>query len=300
MIGGSRQGVRVAAFFDIDGTLVAGPSLEHRFFAALRRDRAIPASNYLRCLAHAIRLAPRGLNAIVHTNKMYLRGVATRLGSIATVVCADFNGVERWGGPRRARLHSCPRLPGINPALAAGGFDGDFSDRLVDGHIDGAARASFPSFFPAALVQVAWHASLGHTIVLVSGTLAPLAQQLALALTLRLAARRAFARVGAFATRLEEIDGLWTGRILGEAMFGEAKALAVRRLAREEGFDLSRSYAYGNSSDDRWMLGAVGRPAAVNPSAELERIARLHAWPVLRWGSGDAARARPAIPQHRN
>src|SRR5258708_17456440 len=37
---------RVAAFFDLDGTLLARPSLERRFFFELRDQRAIPVGNY--------------------------------------------------------------------------------------------------------------------------------------------------------------------------------------------------------------------------------------------------------------
>src|SRR2546430_9682831 len=52
-------------------------------------------------------------------------------------------------------------------------------------------------------------------------------------LVVRLAARGVTASVGVCATRLEAVDGRWTGRILGEAMFGEAKARRVRQLAHE-------------------------------------------------------------------
>jgi len=47
----------VAAFFDLDGTLLALPSLERRFFRMLRYRRAIAAKNYLLWLAEAVRLA---------------------------------------------------------------------------------------------------------------------------------------------------------------------------------------------------------------------------------------------------
>jgi phosphoserine phosphatase len=91
---------------------------------------------------------------------------------------------------------------------------------------------------------------------------------------------------------LEEVQDHWTGRILGDAMFGEAKARAVRGIGAAEGFDLNRSYAYGDTASDRWMLAAVGRPAAVNPSPDLSRIARLHDWPVLFWNQKAAPHRR--------
>ena len=226
MIGAPAQSARVAAFFDIDGTLLPKPSLERRFFTALGRAGAIPLTNYLAWLARAARLTPHGIETLRHANKTYLSNVVP--GSTTT-----------WMG--------------------------------------------LPSFLPAAIEQAAWHASLGHAIVLVSGTLAPLANRVAAALSVKLAVRDAPARVGVSATCLDEMDGRWTGRIRGEARFGVAKARAIHHIAATQGFDLHRCYAYGDSSADRWMLNAVGRPAAVNPSPDLERTARLNDWPVLRW-----------------
>jgi HAD superfamily hydrolase (TIGR01490 family) len=224
---------RIAAFFDVDGTLLSAPSLEVRFFAALRSRRAIPARNYLLWIACAVQLAPHGIAGICHTNKMYLRGVRT-----------------------------------------------DCRNLLAD---SGSRQTHTLRVFPDALARVAWHAAQGHAIVLVTGTLAPLAHQIALALTLDLASRGLPAAIGVCATRLEESQGRWTGRILGPAIFGVAKAHAARQIASAESFDLPRCYAYGDNANDRWLLAAVGRPAAVNPSPDLRRVALLYDWPVLLW-----------------
>lgn len=70
---------RVAAFFDLDGTLIPEPSLEQRFFRELRRSGAIPFSNYLRWGVEALRLLPTGLLAVQHHNKRYLAGVCSDL-----------------------------------------------------------------------------------------------------------------------------------------------------------------------------------------------------------------------------
>src|SRR5260370_37448041 len=66
-------------------------------------------------------------------------------------------------------------------------------------------------------------------------------------------------------------------------MIGEAKVRGGRQIAAELNLDLARCYAYGDSAHDRWLLEAVGRPAAVNPSGELERIAMRRGWAILRW-----------------
>lgn len=100
---------------------------------------------------------------------------------------------------------------------------------------------------------------------------------------MQLAMQRVSAQIHFIATRLEEAAGSWTGRIAGTVMFGEEKARAVRKLAVNWGIDLAASYAYGDTANDRWMLAAVGRPAAVNPTNELANVARLYGWPEMRW-----------------
>jgi HAD superfamily hydrolase (TIGR01490 family) len=71
----------VAAFFDVDGTLLGGPSLERRMFRALLYRRMIPAGNFALWMAEAMRLGLRGIAAARQGNKMYLRGVSPEAAS---------------------------------------------------------------------------------------------------------------------------------------------------------------------------------------------------------------------------
>ena len=235
---------QIAAFFDLDGTLLAGPSLERQFFAMLRSRGAVSASGYIAWLARAVKLAPEGIHAIAHANKRYLRGV-------------DAPGLV---GAKRV-------APQCDTAIAR------------------ADRTPVLRFHARALDRMAWHAKQNHRIFLVSGTLAPLAQVAGIALLMRLAAQDVSASIGVCATQLEEVDGQWTGRIVGEAVCGPAKRRLVEQLAQEQGFDLAKSYAYGDTMNDRWLLAAVGRPAVVNPSKKLRRLAGLYDWPVHWWGN---------------
>jgi phosphoserine phosphatase len=66
---------RVAAFFDLDGTLLSEPSLERRFFSELRSNDAIPFANYLRWGLQALCLLPKGFPEVQHHNKRYLTGL---------------------------------------------------------------------------------------------------------------------------------------------------------------------------------------------------------------------------------
>jgi HAD superfamily hydrolase (TIGR01490 family) len=246
---------RVAAFFDLDGTLIPPPSLEWRFFAHLRGQQAIPMRNYFLWLARTAWLGPRGIEAVRQANKMYLRGVCT-------------DGSEFFDNGQGCRQAS------------------------------GQAEMALPRFFPEAVDTVAWHAEQGHEIVLVSGTVAPLAQEMALALVVRLAVRGIATSVAVCATRLEENSGRWTGRIVGDAMFGKHKAQAVQEMAICRGFELAHCYAYGDSRADRWMLEAVGHPAAVNPSSRMKKLARRRAWQVLTWtGRQNFTQRAPSSPR---
>jgi len=242
----------VAAFFDLDGTLVPLPSMEKRFFSMLRDRRIIGIRNYFSWLIGAVRFVPRGIAQIMHANKMYLRGVRV--------------DVEAGGTDARDKAGKNAERP-----------------RGKKGERRRPARTVVP-LYPQAVERVVWHAERGHLIVIVSGTLEMLAGRTARLLEAELLADGLTSRILLCATRLEEKNERWTGRIVGEAMFGEVKTRAIRRIAAEADLDLRRCFAYGDSLSDRGMLEAVGKPAAVNPSNDLGRIARRNRWAVLQWG----------------
>jgi phosphoserine phosphatase len=100
---------------------------------------------------------------------------------------------------------------------------------------------------------------------------------------------------GAIGTVAEVINGVYTGRLVGEMMHGAAKADAIAALAAAEGLDLSRCAAYSDSINDLPMLGVVGHPVAVNPDAALRRAARERGWEIRDFRTGRKA-AKIAVP----
>lgn len=100
---------------------------------------------------------------------------------------------------------------------------------------------------------------------------------------------------GAIGTVAEVSDGAYTGRLVGDMMHGPAKAEAIAGLAVAEGLDLSRCAAYSDSINDLPMLSAVGRAVAVNPDAQLRRVARERGWEVHDFRTGRKA-ARIVVP----
>jgi HAD superfamily hydrolase (TIGR01490 family) len=152
-----------------------------------------------------------------------------------------------------------------------------------------------PEFFPAAIQRVWWHALRGDAIVLVSGTLAPLAEMVKAALERELLWRGVERNIPVLATRIELDGGCSTGQVDGAPMFGRAKASAVVDFASEQGIALEQCSAYGDHALDCSMLAAVGNAFAVNPSAELCRAARLRGWRVVRWQACAPRTARQAL-----
>ncbi len=95
----------------------------------------------------------------------------------------------------------------------------------------------------------------------------------------------------AVGTQLAVEQGRYTGEILYYA-YGEGKAQAMRDLAEERGYDLAASYAYTDSITDLPMLESVGHPTAVNPDADLRRVALERGWPILDFRRPVAMRTR--------
>ena len=75
-------------------------------------------------------------------------------------------------------------------------------------------------------------------------------------------------------------NGRYSGDIEYYA-YGENKAVAVRDLAAQRGYDLAASHAYSDSVTDAPMLGVVGHGHVVNPDRTLRRLAAEHGWDVL-------------------
>lgn len=94
---------------------------------------------------------------------------------------------------------------------------------------------------------------------------------------------------GALGSRAEHVDGVYTGRLVGDLLHGQAKADAVAALAAEHGLNLSRCHAYSDSYNDLPMLSLVGYPCAINPDSRLKQHAIEHGWQVRDYRTGRRA-----------
>jgi HAD superfamily hydrolase (TIGR01490 family) len=155
-----------------------------------------------------------------------------------------------------------------------GGLSEEIYDELMADRIWSGTRA---------LAQL--HLDAGQRVWLVTAAPAELAS---------LVARR-LGLTGALGTVAEIENGVYTGRLVGEPLHGPAKAEAIRALAEQEDLDLSQCSAYSDSANDLPMLTTVGHPVAVNPDANLKRIARENGWDIRDFRTGRKA-AKIGVP----
>jgi HAD superfamily hydrolase (TIGR01490 family) len=131
-----------------------------------------------------------------------------------------------------------------------------------------------------ALAQL--HLDQGQRVWLVTAAPVEIAQIIA----------RRLGLTGAMGTVAEHVDGVYTGRLVGDLLHGQAKAEAIKALANRESLELSRCSAYSDSYNDLPMLSLVGDPCAINPDARLRSYARARGWRVRDYRTGrKAARA---------
>lgn len=126
--------------------------------------------------------------------------------------------------------------------------------------------------YPETVELTQEHLRKGHGVWLVSATPWEIGDLIA----------RRLGLTGALGTRIEAVDGVYTGRLDGHVLHHQRKAEAAVALAADAGADLADCWAYSDSRNDIPLLEAVGNPVVVNPDAILTIHAKTHGWPVLR------------------
>jgi HAD superfamily hydrolase (TIGR01490 family) len=138
-----------------------------------------------------------------------------------------------------------------------------------------------PIVYDEAVELIAMHKAAGRDVVIVSSS-----------------GEEVVAPIGAMlgadhvvATQMHVAGGKYTGEI-GRYAYGPEKAVAIRELAAERGYDLAECYAYSDSATDVPMLEAVGHPYAVNADRALRKIAAERGWPTLTFSIAVPLRER--------
>jgi putative phosphoserine phosphatase/1-acylglycerol-3-phosphate O-acyltransferase len=131
------------------------------------------------------------------------------------------------------------------------------------------------ALYREAIALVEAHRAAGHKLVIVSAAsryqIDPIARVLGIE--------------EICCTRLEVVDGRFTGKVIAPLCFGEGKLLTARRSAGLHKAPLKHCWFYSDSSDDLPLLRKVGHPVAVNPTDKLGAHARASNWPQLQFST---------------
>ncbi len=159
---------------------------------------------------------------------------------------------------------------------------------FIEGHTVAELEELGEEIFDEAMAHRIWpgtralaqlHLDQGQRVWLVTAAPVEIAQIIA----------RRLGLTGAMGTVAEHVDGVYTGRLVGDLLHGPAKAEAVRAIAEREGLDLRRCSAYSDSYNDLPMLTLVGDPCAINPDSRLRAHARSEGWRIRDYRTGRKA-----------
>jgi len=128
-----------------------------------------------------------------------------------------------------------------------------------------------PRLYLPTVQRLQHHLRRGDTVVLLSGTLEPIARALADALGVQ----------HVRATVCRERDGRYRFGPPQVHPFGAVKLELAKQLAADVGSDLQQASAYGDSKHDLALLQAVANPVAVLPDPPLLATARGNDWDII-------------------
>ena len=83
------------------------------------------------------------------------------------------------------------------------------------------------------------------------------------------------------ATRVETIDGRYTGEARTPASFAEGKVTLLKQWLQTAGHSLEGSYFYTDSRNDLPLMELADNPVAVNPDRYLAAEAVSRNWPTI-------------------
>jgi HAD superfamily hydrolase (TIGR01490 family) len=142
-----------------------------------------------------------------------------------------------------------------------------------------------PLVYAEAAELISQHRAEGRDVVVVSASGAEIVTPIA----------EMIGATHSIGTRMVEENGRYTGEI-DFYCYGENKAVAMKQLAAEHGYDLTTSHAYSDSVTDLPMLEVVGHPTVVNPDRGLRSLATERGWPVLEFSKPVSLRSRFTVP----
>ncbi len=121
------------------------------------------------------------------------------------------------------------------------------------------------------LKQLNWHSERGHEMIMITACIDFLAEPVG--------AMLGFEHI--LCTRTEQVNGAFTGQIIGTPAFRSGKVSLLLRWAAEHRLTLKGSWGYSDSVNDLPLLNLVEHPVAVAPDPFLQEHAVQNQWRII-------------------
>jgi HAD superfamily hydrolase (TIGR01490 family) len=143
-------------------------------------------------------------------------------------------------------------------------------DRIVEEFFD---EVLYEFIFSEIIVIINEHKSKNRELLIVSNAVDILVKRVALFLEIS----------NYVCTRLEVVNGKFTGRIVNGIVYGKNKVNYTKEFIKKNNLNLNNSYAYADHISDLNFLLMVENPFAINPDRLLFKAAIKNNWPVIRF-----------------
>jgi len=128
-----------------------------------------------------------------------------------------------------------------------------------------------PQMRPEGFAAIEKHRDAGHVLVGITATsdfiTAPIFRE--------------FGISEIIATNAEVVEGKYTGKVINTPCYQKGKLTRLDQWLA--GRDVSESWAYSDSINDRFLLEYADHAIAVNPDDRLEALAKEQAWEIQDW-----------------
>lgn len=149
--------------------------------------------------------------------------------------------------------------------------------RILEQYSDEIAKSVLKAkISKGAWARLEWHRNQGHRLVLVTATVAPMAEAMA----------RVLGMDAVYGCGPKSRSGWLSGSERGWSVpRRKGKVPVVEKDAEINGHDLSKCYGYGNTLADSWFMRICGHAIAVNPEGPLQKFAEDQEWEIVHWPS---------------
>ncbi|RJU80413.1 MAG: hypothetical protein DWC09_06930 [Candidatus Poseidoniales archaeon] len=125
-----------------------------------------------------------------------------------------------------------------------------------------------------ALDSLKWHKSQGHRVVLVTATIAPMAEAMGEVLGMD----------AVYGCGPDVREGILSGSERGWSVpRRKGKIAVVEADAMKHGHKLEECYGYGNTMADSWFMRRTGHPVAINAKGSFRQFAEEQNWEMHDW-----------------